>query len=65
MANYNTRGSTLHLLGDITSKSYLELVPSLNTSYNPFIIQENTTMNSNLNIYIYIYICIYICKKST
>ncbi len=49
-ANYNTSGNTLHLFGDTTSNNYLKLEPKLNTSYNPFIIQGNTTMNSNLNI---------------
>jgi hypothetical protein len=50
--NYNTSGNTLHLFGDtnITSNNYLKLEPNINTSYNPFIIQGNTTMNSNLNI---------------
>jgi hypothetical protein len=52
IANYNTSGNTLHLFGDTnaTSNTYLKLQPNLNTSYNPFIIQGNTTMNSNLNI---------------
>jgi hypothetical protein len=48
--NYNTSGNTLHLFGDSTSNNYLKLQPLLNTSYNPLIIQGNTTINSNLNI---------------
>ena len=39
-----------HLFGDSTSNNYLKLQPLLNTSYNPSIVQENTTINSNLNI---------------
>jgi hypothetical protein len=49
-SNYNTSGNTLHLFGDSTSNNYLKLQPLLNTSYNPLIIQGNTTINSNLNI---------------
>jgi hypothetical protein len=49
-ANYNTSGNTLHLFGESTSKNYLKLQPLLNTSYNPLIVQGNTTINSNLNI---------------
>jgi hypothetical protein len=49
-ANYNTSGNTLHLFGDSTTNNYLKLQPLLNTSYNPLIIQGNTTINSNLNI---------------
>jgi hypothetical protein len=45
-ANYNTIGTTFHLFGDsnTTSYNYLKSEPNLNTSYNPFIIQGNTTM---------------------
>ncbi len=48
VANYNTSGNTWHLFGDIntTSNNHLKLEPNMNTSYNPFIIQGNTTMNS-------------------
>jgi hypothetical protein len=51
-ANYNTSGNTLHLFGETnaTSDNYFKLESNMNTSYNPFIIQGNTTMNSNLNI---------------
>ena len=52
MANYNETGNTLHLFGDTnaTSFNYLKLQPLLNTSYNPLIVQGNTTINSNLNV---------------
>jgi hypothetical protein len=52
IANYNTSGNTLHLFGDTngTSFNYLKLQPSLNTSYNPLIVQGDTTINSNLNV---------------
>ena len=52
IANYNETGNTLHLFGDTnaTSFNYLKLQPSLNTSYNPLIVQGNTTINSNLNV---------------
>ena len=49
-ANYNANGNTLHLFGDTTSNNYLKLQPLLNTSYNPLIVQGNTTINSNLNV---------------
>ncbi len=43
----------VHLFGDTnaTSNNYLQLETNMNTSYNPFTIQGNTTMNSNLNRY--------------
>ncbi len=50
--NYNTSGNTLDWFGDTNtpSNNYLKLEPNENPSYNPFIIQGNTTINSNLNI---------------
>jgi hypothetical protein len=61
-ANYNTSGTTFHLFGDTnaTSNNYLKLESNLNTSFNPFIIEGNTTMNSNLNILRYIYAKIFL-----
>ncbi len=51
-ANHKTSGNTLHLYRDTNANSnnYLKLEPNMSTSYNPFIIQGNTTMNSDLNI---------------
>ncbi len=48
-ANYNTIGTTFHIFGDSNTSSfnYLKLESNLNTSYNPLIIQGNTTINSN------------------